>query len=500
MIPNPGNECSGNGTSHSWNSDHGGSDAAERALLATVLRSGRLDESASQVRERDFRVFAHQLIWEAIVNLSAEGKVVDTVSVAHFLNSQRRIGHQRNCPDLSYEYLAELLEFSALPAGIPSYVQIVRENADRGRLIRAANEIYAIARSGGPVDELLERIQQEVPQLDRAGIRTSRTQIPRCPVPASQLAPEGTQLNWVLQGYLAPKGITLLTSLWKAGKSTFLAHLVKAIGCGEPLAGLSVTAGHVLIVSEESQALWAGRRDKLGIADHALFYCRPFLGKPAWGDWFEFIEHLAQLTKKRNLVLVCLDTFSAFNPCQDENDAAEMLKALTPLHAISEAGAAVLLSHHPRKGDGNEGQASRGSGALPGFVDIIVEMRRSSSTDRTSRQRVLTAYSRYDETPSELVIELAEDGSRYLSLGSKPEADRKSRWATIGEILPGDPPGKTPEELLEVWPNERKPGKRTLEQDLSQGAELGRWSMAGAGRKGDPFRFWTAQNSIRAPL
>src|SRR5260370_4496988 len=144
MIPNPGNECSGNGTSHSWNSDHGGSDAAERALLATVLRSGRLDESASQVRERDFRVFAHQLIWEAIVNLSAEGKVVDTVSVAHFLNSQRRIGHQRNCPDLSYEYLAELLEFSALPAGIPSYVQIVRENADRGRLIRAANEIYAI--------------------------------------------------------------------------------------------------------------------------------------------------------------------------------------------------------------------------------------------------------------------------------------------------------------------------------------------------------------------
>ena len=41
---------------------YGGSDAAEKALLATVLRCGRLDESASQVRERDFRVFAHQLV------------------------------------------------------------------------------------------------------------------------------------------------------------------------------------------------------------------------------------------------------------------------------------------------------------------------------------------------------------------------------------------------------------------------------------------------------
>jgi hypothetical protein len=34
----------------------------------------------------------------------------------------------------------------------------------------------------------------------------------------------------------------------------------------------------------------------------------------------------------------------------------------------------VLLVHHPRKGKTLAGQAARGSGALPSFVDILIEM------------------------------------------------------------------------------------------------------------------------------
>jgi hypothetical protein len=121
-------------------------------------------------------------------------------------------------------------------------------------------------------------------------------------------------------------------------------------------------------------------------------------------------------------------------------------------------------------------------------------------SERSNRQRELTAYSRFDDTPAELVIELAEDSSGYRSLGAPADADRQSRLQTIRDLLPGEGPGKTVEEVLAAWPEERKPGKRTAEQDLKQGAEAGRWSMAGAGRKGDPFRFWSTANSIRAPI
>jgi hypothetical protein len=320
------------------------------------------------------------------------------------------------------------------------------------------------------------------------------------PIPASQLSASGTATDWLWRGYLARGSITLLTSLWKAGKSTLLAHLVDAMGQGEDLAGLTVTQGGVLVVSEESAALWATRRDKLGIGDHALFYVRPFLGRPDARTWAAFLRHLAQLVRQRELALICFDTLAALSPCDDENDAAKMLAALTPLHLLTEAGAAVLLSHHPRKGDASEGQASRGSGALPGFVDVILEMRRAKA-GRDTRQRELTAYSRFDDTPRELVIELAEDGSGYRSLGCPSQADRQSRWQTIRDLLPSEAPGKTAEELLATWPDGlAKPGKRTVEQDLQHGAETGRWSMSGTGKRGTPYRFWSNGNSFRAAM
>ncbi len=51
----------------------------------------------------------------------------------------------------------------------------------------------------------------------------------------------------------------------------------------------------------------------------------------------------------------------------------ETTAALVPLHAITEAGAAVVIVHHPRKSDGAQGTAARGSGAISGFVDIIAD-------------------------------------------------------------------------------------------------------------------------------
>ena len=46
--------------------------------------------------------------------------------------------------------------------------------------------------------------------------------------------------------------------------------------------------------------------------------------------------------------------------------------AFDPLLA---AGLALWLSHHPRKGRFLEGQAARGSWSLPGYIDIVMEMR-----------------------------------------------------------------------------------------------------------------------------
>jgi hypothetical protein len=243
------------------------------------------------------------------------------------------------------------------------------------------------------------------------------------PVPASQLG-SGAAPDWTWQGYIARASITLLTTLWKAGKTTLLAHLLKATGTGASLAGLPVIKGNVLVIAEESARLWAGRRDKLGIGDNVLFDIRPFKGRPTLAEWEQYIEHVADLVRRHEIVLVCIDTLQSVSPADDENDAMKVIAALTPLHMITEAGAGLLIVHHPRKSDGTEGQASRGSGALPGFVDIIVEMRRPRNGEANTRKRELTAYSRFDDTPTELVIDLAEDGMSYNALGTTAETAR----------------------------------------------------------------------------
>ena len=187
---------------------------------------------------------------------------------------------------------------------------------------------------------------------------------------------------------------------------------------------------------------------------------------------------------------VVFDTIAPLLPIRDENDATGVLDALLPLYGITARGAAVLLIHHPRKGDAGEGQASRGSGAIPSFVDVIMELRRYDASNREDRRRVLTAYSRFDETPPEVVIELGDDG--YRTVGDKADAKQSDRLQTIAELLPVDNPGMTAEEVHDHWPDDAaipKPGKRTVQADLKHGAAGRRWATSGAGTKGDPLRY-----------
>jgi hypothetical protein len=309
------------------------------------------------------------------------------------------------------------------------------------------------------------------------------------PVPASALTTVDLERDWILPGYIAPGAITQLSALWKAGKTTILGHLLRQTGQGGPLCGLEVAPCKVLVLSEEPDGLWASRRDALGIGDNVHFLVRPLAAKPTPAVWLKFIAHLKRLVRERSYNLVIFDTISSFWPVVNENDAGEVQAALMPLRQLTDLRAAVVLVHHLRKGDGPEGTASRGSGAIGAFVDIILELRRFSPQDRKDRRRVLTGYSRYQLTPAELVVELSGDGLSYTPCGDRQQASREERLNTIDTILPADGEGLTVDEVRDAWPEDNKPGKRTVTDDLKCGAEGSRWTVAGTGKKGDPFRY-----------
>ena len=305
-------------------------------------------------------------------------------------------------------------------------------------------------------------------------------------IPASELG-DGEKVDWLWEGYVARATIMLLVGIWKGGKTTLIAHLLKATCFGGKLVG-RVFPLKVIVIAEENAGHWARRRNEHGLADNVQFNIRPFKCRPSQKEWEEYIKEVAAFVKSENYDLVIFDTWQSINPCHDENDASSTMSALLPLHNITEQNAAVILVHHPRKGDAGEGQAARGSGALPSFVDVIVELRRFKAEDKNDRRRKLHAYSRYEETPAEVVIELTDDG--YQTIGTTADASRDDRQQVIGEVL-SDQEWLSPQEIGEQWPEDTipKPGKRTLQQDLKSGYETGRWDRTGQGAKGDPYKY-----------
>jgi hypothetical protein len=312
------------------------------------------------------------------------------------------------------------------------------------------------------------------------------------PIPASQLRLADAVTQWVLHGYLTCDGITLLSAIWKAGKTTWLAHLLRAIQAGEMFCGQSVRAGRVLYVTEESESIWATRRDKLGLTDATDFVVRPFIGKPTKARWNSFVtDYLPSVLAARPADLVVLDTLGNLWPVKDENNAAEVQEALMPLRLTS-AGRALLLVHHLSKGDASEGKGSRGSGALMAFVDVLVEFRRFKADDRTDRRRVMSAWGRYDETPAELVVELTEHG--YQEQGDRETAANAEIVAKVLSLLPSVPPGITIDEIAGEWPEDQNPRRDRLLNVLRAGAIPdggGRqlWTRNGSGKRGDPYLF-----------
>lgn len=310
------------------------------------------------------------------------------------------------------------------------------------------------------------------------------------PVPIEDLGP-AVPPDWVWPGYLARQHITLFTGLWKAGKTTLVSHLLRDVASGGGLVGDAVSGARVLVVTEEGSTLWTRRRDDLQLGGGKVdLLIRPFMAKPDNRRWQAFIDYLAGLVRNRRYALIILDTLASVWPVMNENDASEVGAALMPLRAISDSGPAVLLIHHPRKGEGQEGQATRGSGALPGFVDVIIEMRRYAKDDNSDCRRVLTTYSRFDESPPEAVLELGDGG--YVVLGDKARVNKDDRLDAVEALLPTEGEGATPEEIHQRWPTEPKPSLRSLQSDLPTGAASGRWVRTGSGRRGSSFRYLRA--------
>jgi hypothetical protein len=104
--------------------------------------------------------------------------------------------------------------------------------------------------------------------------------------------------------------VSLLTSLWKSGKTTLLSVLLSRLKTGGELAGLPVRAGRAVVVSEEPPELWWERGRHLDLDDHIQWFCKPYQGKPTTEQWHDLLAQVGRMHDRQPVDLL------APNVCQ----------------------------------------------------------------------------------------------------------------------------------------------------------------------------------------
>ncbi len=310
-------------------------------------------------------------------------------------------------------------------------------------------------------------------------------------------APEGTG-DWVWHGYLRRRSVTLLTSLWKTGKSTLLGVLLSRLKSGGELGGFAVQPGRAIVVSEEAPEMWWERGRDVDLDGHVQWFCKPFQGRPTSHQWLDLLDQIGRIHDQEPVSLVAIDSLANLAPMRTENDAMAILSAVSPLERLTQRGISVLLCHHPKKGTVIPGQAARGNGALTAFVDIIVEMQgvgRGRGRARDRRRR-LRGYSRHAATPPSWIIEWTADGKDYVGLALATELSYERGWPALKSLLESADNFLTRKAILHPWPEtEALPSRATLWKWLNQAVGDGAVEVTGEGTRKDPFRY--ALNGMR---
>ncbi|MBD2847995.1 replicative DNA helicase [Paenibacillus sp. IB182496] len=135
---------------------------AEQAVLGAILLQGEaLITAMERLRSEDFYSGAHQLIFDAMVELGENNEPIDLVTLTAHLQDQQQLEEIGGV-----SYLAKLAGGVPTAANIDHYAQIVEEKAMLRRLIRTATQIvsngYAAA---DDVGRLLGEAEQRIMEL-----------------------------------------------------------------------------------------------------------------------------------------------------------------------------------------------------------------------------------------------------------------------------------------------------------------------------------------------
>lgn len=199
---------------------------AERAILGAILLGANgANEAISQLQLTDFFLPQHRTIFRHMRLLRERGDPVDDLVL---LYESLTVSNDLEAAG-GAAYVSQVPEGLPRLNNIPQYVEIVRAKAQLRKRAHIAETILQMALgANGNASEVLQNIAGLSAQL-RDEVGQKRILKFRS---GAEIATMDEPIEWIVPGFVAKGGITELGAKVKAGKTTLVMELVRAVGDG----------------------------------------------------------------------------------------------------------------------------------------------------------------------------------------------------------------------------------------------------------------------------
>lgn len=423
---------------------------AEQSVLGSMLiNKDAIADCLEAVKAHDFYRPAHELIFDAVLDLFGRGEPADAITVADELGKRgdlTRIGGQA--------YLHQLIQSVPTAANAGYYAEIVHERAVLRRLVEAGTRIVQMgyAQGEGDIDDIVNRAQAEVYSVaeKRGGedyavladiLDDTLTEIEAASGRSDEMTgvPTGfIELDELTNG-LHPGQMIVIAARPAVGKSTIGIDIVRAAAIKHKMAAavfsleMSRTEITMRILSAEATIQLQDLRKGLKSQDQWNKLAR-IMGKISDSPLFiddspnmslmEIRAKARRLKQQHNLKLIVIDYLQLMTSGKKvesrQQEVAEFSRALkllakeleVPVIAISQ------LNRGPEQRTDKRPQMSdlRESGSIEQDADVVILLHRDrSDPERDGEADVIVAKHRNGPT-KDIVLAFQGHYSRFNNM------------------------------------------------------------------------------------
>ncbi|MGZ7863198.1 replicative DNA helicase [Ligilactobacillus salivarius] len=212
---------------------------AEQAVLGAIfLNTDALVDAMEYVEADDFYRRAHQILFQAMVDLNNDGEAIDVLTVQNYLTTNNQLDDVGGVA-----YIAELATSVPTAANAGYYAKIVEEKSMLRRLISTATNIITQANNGDDdVPSLLDSAERQIMDVserrNRSGFREIKDVLNETLSDIDRLSQQSEDITGLPTGYrefdkmtagLQPDNLIILAARPAVGKTAFALNIAQNV-------------------------------------------------------------------------------------------------------------------------------------------------------------------------------------------------------------------------------------------------------------------------------